>query len=210
MTGALRQVPAALAALAATAGIVALSRAPYPTGDDAALLRLSWSGRPERIERCRELSDEELAKRPAHMRRRLECEGRSARYAVEVSIGGRAASLDTVTGGGVRGDRAIHMLREYRLAPGEHEVEVEIERLDSAAAPDDEPEEEGAERPEAGPLDRARRERDERRRQREEMLPAALELDTVLRMPPHGVVLVTYDASRRRLLAVTGGDGPSP
>jgi hypothetical protein len=68
-----------LVALAVTGATVALSRAPYPTGQGSdALLRLSWSGRPERIERCRELTDAELAERPAHMRRRLECEGRSA------------------------------------------------------------------------------------------------------------------------------------
>jgi hypothetical protein len=82
---------------------------PYATGHGGdSLLRLSWSGRPQRIERCRELSDAELAERPAHMRLRPECEARPARYAVRVVVDGRTASLDTVTGGGLRGDRAIH------------------------------------------------------------------------------------------------------
>jgi hypothetical protein len=80
MTRTLQRIAAVVVSLAATAGIVALSRAPYRTGTgDTALLRLSWSGRSERIERCRWLSDEELAKRPAHMPLRLECRCHAAR-----------------------------------------------------------------------------------------------------------------------------------
>jgi hypothetical protein len=198
-----------LVALAVTGATVALSRAPYPTGQGSdALLRLSWSGRPERIERCRELTDAELAERPAHMRRRLECEGRSARYAVRVGVDGRAASLDTVTGGGLRGDRAIHMLREYRLEPGARAIAVEVRRIgevdeevEEVEAIEDEPEAEVA----AGavPRDRDAREREERRRERQEALPARLTLDTSVVLAPGGVVLVTYDPSGRRLVALT-------
>jgi hypothetical protein len=123
-----RRAAALLAAAATVAVIVGLSRAPWPLPADHALLRLSWSGRPERIERCRELSDAELEKQPAHMRQRVECEGRSARYLVRVSHGGSLLSSDTVTGGGLRGDRAIHMLREYHLAPGTQPVAVGVRR----------------------------------------------------------------------------------
>lgn len=203
MSPALRRAVGVVTALAATAALVALSRAPYALGSaEDALLRLSWSGRPERIERCRALSDEELAERPAHMRQRLECEGHAARYAVAVSAGARRLSLDTVTGGGFRGDRAIHMLREYRLAPGKHAIAVRIARVDSATATQEDPEDDSPPVP-ADPLDRAGRERDERRRQREEALPAVLELDTVLRVAPRRVVLITYDPIRRRLATVT-------
>ena len=211
MTRALQRLAAGIVSLAATAGIVALSRAPYRTGTgDAAALRLSWSGRPERIERCRELSDEELAKRPAHMRLRLECEGHPARYAVRVRSDGAVLSLDTVTGGGLRGDRAIHMLREYAMPAGRRALSVEIARIDSVAPNDEDhasthDEEADSFVPGAAPASRARRERDERRRQRQEMLPAALSLDTMMLIPEGGVVIVTYDATRRRLVAITGG-----
>jgi hypothetical protein len=208
MSVSLRRIAALLAAVAAVALLVALSRAPWPRRSDHALLRLSWSGRPERIERCRELSDAELEKLPAHMRLREECEGHSARYRVQVWVGGSLLSQDTVTGGGLRGDRAIYMLREYRLTPGLHTVAVEVARSDSVAA---EPEEPGDEAEEsdtaAAPLDRALRERQEHRRERLERLPPSLRLDTTLQLVAGEVVLVTYDPVGRRLLALSGTEG---
>jgi hypothetical protein len=201
-----RRAVGLLVALAVTSATVALSRAPYGTGQGStALLRLSWSGRPQRIERCRELTDAELAERPAHMRRRLECEGRSARYAVRVGVDGRAASLDTVTGGGLRGDRAIHMLREYRLEPGPRAIAIEVRRIEQIEeeieAIHEEPEPEMS--PGAVPQDRGVREREERRRERQEALPARLVLDTSVTLAPGAVVLITYDPSGRRLVALT-------
>lgn len=211
MSRAARILVGALLAVAAMAGTVALSRAPYATGQgDVALLRLSWSGRPQRIERCRELSDAELAERPAHMRRRLECEGRSARYAVRVAVDGRTAALDTVTGGGLRGDRAIHMLREFPVAPGARALAVTIERIEAIEEDVEEAEDaEDAEdvedeEPGSGPGDRAARERAERRRERQEGLPARLELTRSVTLEARSVAMVTYDPSGRRLLLVTG------
>jgi hypothetical protein len=192
-------------ALAVTAALVALSRAEYPTGwGNAALLRFSWSGRPERIERCRRLTDAELADRPAHMRQEVECEGGPARYAVRVKTDGRVASLDTVTGGGLRGDRPIHFLREYRLEPGAHALDIEVVRVDTVAADageaddgeEEEVEEEGLE------PDRRVREREERRRQRQEALPPRLALDTAVTVSAGEVVLVTYDRGVRQLVAL--------
>ena len=200
-----RRGAALLGAAAGVALIVALSRTPWPQASEHALLRLSWSGRPERIERCRELSDAELEKLPAHMRQREECEGRSARYLVRVWHGGSLLTGDTVTGGGLRGDRAIYMLREYRLAPGAQPVTVEVARTDSVTASEGlEPEEDAElEDTATAPLDRARRERQERRRERLERLPPLLRFDTTLRLAPGEVVVVTYDPVGRRLLALT-------
>ena len=210
MSPALRRGLGLAVALAVMAAIVALSRAPYVTGQGAdALLRLSWSGRPQRIERCRELSDAELAERPAHMRRRLECEGRPARYVVRVAVDGRTASLDTVTGGGLRGDRAIHMLRELRVEPGSRAIAVEMRRVETIEDESDHEDEGGPaddgpgdedEAPDSGPRDRAVREREERSRERQEAL--------VGRMPqriPHGGIA---GAKRRRCdLAAPGERG---
>ena len=214
MSRAARILVGALLAVAAMAGTVALSRAPYATGQgDVALLRLSWSGRPQRIERCRELSDAELAERPAHMRRRLECEGRSARYAVRVAVDGRTAALDTVTGGGLRGDRAIHMLREFPVAPGARALAVTIERIEAieedVEEADDASDAEDVvvvvdEEQGSAPGDRSARERAERRRERQEGLPARLELTRSVTLEARSVAMVTYDPSGRRLLLVTG------
>lgn len=101
-------------------------------------LRLSWSARPERIERCRRLSDEELAERPAHMRQRLECEGRSATYLLTVTIDGQRVDSAVVTGGGLRQDRPLFLLRSYEVAPGARLVRVTFDRreaVDSTADP---------------------------------------------------------------------------
>jgi len=208
----LRRALGLLLALVATAATVALSRAPYTTGHGGdALLRLSWSGRPQRIERCRELSDAELAERPAHMRLRLECEGRSARYAVRVVVDGRTVSTDTVTGGGLRGDRAIHMLREFRVEPGSRAIGVEMSRVEAIEEESDDADRETEEdlddddeAPESGPRDRGEREREERQRERQEALPARLELTRSVALAPGSVVLVTYEPSRRRLVLLTG------
>ncbi len=212
MSRTVRMLIGALVAVAAMAGTVALSRAPYTTSrGDVALLRLSWSGRPQRIERCRELSDAELAERPAHMRLRLECEGRPARYAVSVAVDGRTVALDTVTGGGLRGDRPIHMLREFRVEPGRRAIAMEIERVeaideDVEEVDDDEHDEddEDDDERESGPGDRAVREREERRREQQEALPARLELARPVTLEAGSVALVTYDPSGRRLVLVTG------
>ena len=218
MIGTMRRILAVLLALAVTAALVALSRAGYATGQgNEALLRLSWSGRPERIERCRALTDEELAERPAHMRQRLECEGSSARYGVRVRTDGRAASLDTVTGGGLRGDRPIHFLGEYPLRPGARAISVEVVRVDAmdadAEEADDQDDADDGEdtgngedtgEPNGVEPDRGVREREERKRQRQEALPARLALDTTLTVGRGEVVLVTYDRGVRRLVVVGG------
>jgi hypothetical protein len=197
MSPAVRRAAGVLVALGVTGALVVLSRAPAPlrSEENEALLRVSWSGRPERIERCRERSDSELARVPAHMRQRVECEGRSARYAVRVADGARILSLDTVTGGGLRGDRPIHMLREYRLAPGPHAIAVEVARTDSAAG---EIEEE---------RDHEDREEESRRRARAERVPARLAWDSTVQLAPAAVLLVTYDQVKRRLVSLTS---PAP
>ena len=81
-----RRVAAAVVTAAALSGMAWLSDAPVPlAGSTAAGLRLSWSARPERIETCREVSAEELAKLGEHMRQRVECEGRFASYLLRVT-----------------------------------------------------------------------------------------------------------------------------
>jgi hypothetical protein len=98
------------------------------------------------------------------------------------------------------------MLREYAVPAGTRAVSVEIARIDSVAHDDEEAD---SFIPGAAPASRARRERDERRRQRQEMLPAALSIDTTMQIAEGGVVMVTYDPTRRRLVAITGGSQAS-
>ena len=204
---ALRRVIGFLIAVGVTAAIVGGARAPYRTdAGGKAMLRLSWSGRPERIEMCRRVSPEELAARPAHMRQEVECEGRPARYIVRALDGGRSLLADTVTGGGLRGDRAIHMLREFSLAPGSHALVVEITRIDSVTAIPEPPGHDSAGTEELwrpGPADRERREQEEQHRQRQDRLPATLRWEWNAELIAGRVVLVTYDPRVRALVGQT-------
>lgn len=192
----------AVVAVGATAGTAALSRAPlaaYPS--DTPVLRLAWSVRPERIEHCRTLTDEELADVPAHMRQRVQCEGRSAGYRLVVFLDGESRFDTLVTGGGARGDRPVYVFRELDVPNGPHRLEVRFERqaipgVDSVGADAD------------ASLDtlmagRALREAEERTRRQGEAVPPMMTLQSDIEPEPREVLLVTYDIDRRALVLRT-------
>ena len=193
------------AALVATAiGLAALrwaTAAPLPfRSPGEARLRLSWTARPERIEVCRALSAEELARRPEHMRQRVECEGTFATYALRVRLGDSVAGDLVVTGAGLRQDRPMHVLREFSLSPGTRRVQVTFERREEvadsgAAAP-------LLAQPEADTglfAGRAERELAERARRTRVAVPSKLALDTLVEFAPNRTALVTFDPERRVL-----------
>lgn len=183
-----RAVAGLLLGLVLAAGLVALSHAPWRAHPEPdGLLRLSLSARPERIERCRTLSDEELAARPAHMRQPVVCEGAAARYRLEVRRDGTVILDREVTGGGARRDRPVHLLEEFPLSAGSHHLSIALRRLDT---------------PDPAGADTASRVRST------EVLPDELALDTTLTITPHRVVLVTYDPRQQRLLAQTAPRDP--
>ena len=192
----------AVVAVGAVVGTAALSRAPlaaYPS--DTPILRLAWSVRPERIEHCRTLTDEELADVPAHMRQRVQCEGRSAGYRLVVSLDGESRFDTLVTGGGARGDRPVYVFRELDVPAGPHRLDVRFERqsipgVDSVGADAD------------ASLDtlmagRALREAEERTRRQEEAVPPMMTLASDIDPAPREVLLVTYDIDRRALVLRT-------
>lgn len=180
---------------------------PGPSRHGEAWLRLSWSARPERVETCRRLSDEELEKRPAHMRLRLECTGRFARYGLGVFSDDVPLARDTVQGGGLRNDRPMHVLREMAISPGQRRVRVELVRLDSTEASADEDDDHDDDHDDDDSVrsvlgERERREAEERSRSTRAAIAPRLVLDTSVTMEPGRVLLVTYDADARRLVAV--------
>lgn len=152
-------------ALAASSG---LSVPWHPA--DATALRLSWSARPERIEKCRTLSDAELAELPQHMRQARECEGEAASYALLVVADGDTVERSVVRGGGLRGDRPIFLHRSYVLKEGERRILVRFTRreaVDSSSSPN--------------------------------AIAPDLALDTLLPFRRGEVVLVTYDDGELRI-----------
>lgn len=190
--------------LGTVAGLFLLARGsalelPWHDRPDARI-RLSWSARPERIERCRQLTAEEQARREEHMRQRVECEGSFASYALQVEVDGSVTGSSVVRGGGFRHDRPLHVLDEFDIPPGTHRIRVALtrrEQTDNDAgaflAPTPTEADTGLF---AG---RAEREATERARRARAAIPPELVLDTVVTLAPRQVGLVTFDAIQRRL-----------
>lgn len=169
-------------ALAAGTGIVLASHVPIAThAADRAVLRLAWSARPERVEVCRTLSQEELAGVPAHMRQSVVCEGTSAAYRLEVRREGSIIAEQPVRGGGMRRDRPLYVFRDLPQPAGEASIVVRFERVDPPADAD------------AATTAETRL---------SSGLPRSLLFERRLTFRPGEVILVTYDPVRRELTTV--------
>lgn len=182
-------------AAAVMAGLVWASNAPMTANRSPdAMLRLAWSARPERIEKCRQQSEEELARLSPHMRQPLACEGTTAEYRLQVRHEGALVAERVVRGGGLRRDRRLYVFEELLLPPGEATVDVRFDRVDSSdpgLAAD------------RGDHERAERGATFNPAQRGEV-PPHLSLARRLRFSSREVILVTYDSDRQELVAVQG------
>jgi hypothetical protein len=176
----------------ASATPVALRRA------EGSRLRLSWSARPERIEVCRTLSAEELAKLEEHMRQRVQCNGRFATYTLRVESDGKLLHESVVRGSGLRHDRPLYLLRDLDVPPGVHHVRVDLARREK---PDTSKANEGpvsTTRVDTGLFaGRAQREVTERARRAAAAIPARLALDTVINVLENHVIVVSLDQDHR-------------
>ena len=190
----LNRIAGLVTAAAVMAGLLWASNAPMTAhGSDAAVLRLAWSARPERIEECRQRSDEELANLPQHMRQPLACEGTTAEYRLRVRIDGSLVTDRIVHGGGLRRDRRLYVFEEVALPPGEAEIDIRFDRVESAQP--------------ANPADAADDGRLEHHESvppggRGEFVPPDLSLERRVRVVLREVLLVTYSSERRALIAV--------
>ncbi len=190
------------ATVAASLALLAWASAvPIPLhAPDSARLRLSMSARPERIEVCRTLSEEELANVPEHMRQRVSCDGTFATYALDIEVDGRAIGTSVVRGGGLRHDRPLHLLRDFAVPPGQHRLRVVLTRRETpngdTLAPSGAV---GAEVDTGLYAGRAQREANERSRRAGAAMPASLVLDTLVTLAPQRVALVTFNSEHRIL-----------
>ncbi|HRP07331.1 MAG TPA: hypothetical protein PLL69_02490 [Gemmatimonadales bacterium] len=182
----------------------AMSALPVGWHDEGeAMLRLSWRARPERLEHCRAPSPEELEQMAEHMRQRLICEGITASYDLRVTVDDRVIDSRVVRGGGLRHDRPLQLLREYRVPSEASRIKVTFSRRESATSPGETSMtiERGAD---SGTFaGRAQREASERDRSRQAAIPPDLGLDTVLAIPAGTVALITFDTEKRALRLVT-------
>lgn len=210
-------------AAAAALGITAASHAPLTVNrSDDAMLRVAWSARPERVESCRTLGDEELEALPQHMRQRVVCEGATARYRLEVLRDGVPIDSARLRGGGMRHDRQLYVFRELPMPGGPATLEVRLTRMGPAGEAgkaggkadgkahsghedtDDRPAATGPKARGPAATGRDLREAEEHRRRVEDEIPASLVLRERVTLMPREVVLVTYDREERRLRLVRG------
>ena len=178
-----------------------MSAVPYPHHNaNEARLRLSFSARPERIEVCRTLSEEELAQLAEHMRQRVSCEGVFATYTLRIDVDGTTIGESVVRGAGLRNDRPLYLLQDYPVPPGEHRFRVSLTRREKTD--DDAAAYAAAVVPDVDTgiyAGRAQREASERARRAGAAIPARLVLDTTFVLPPLRVALIRFNTDRRAL-----------
>jgi hypothetical protein len=163
----------------ATAALVWASTAALTVHDDAdGVVRLAWSVRPERIEKCRARTPEELARLPQHMRQATVCTGETAEYQLTVRRDGEVVVQQPVRGGGWRRDRRIYVFHEIPVRPGESAIDVQFERAGN-----------GGDSPTGAPPG-------------SDAVPAHLVFSGRLTVTAREVVLITYSAEQRTFIAV--------
>jgi hypothetical protein len=168
---------AILVAVGATAALGALSRVPYQSDRSAsAVLRLAWRARGVRIEECRQLTEEEMANLPQHMRRSEVCEGRLIPYRLTVDVDGTTMVDAEIRPAGAREDRPLYVFQDLRLAPGPHDVSVVFIR-EGEIDPETE----------AGAA-----------------TPARLEFHGLIEFAVREIALITYDTERKELIHRSG------
>jgi hypothetical protein len=189
----IRRIVGVIVGTGAGLALAALSALPVKVNGDAqeAMVRVAFSARPQRIETCRRVSDEELAEVPVHMRQSTVCEGTTASYLLEVLHQNTLVTSAPVHGGGLRRDRQLYVLRELHVPSGPTTIEVRLTRIDSAAAPSDSPTNRG-------------RETEERERRRSDEVPPSLSLRESVTLEAREVLLVTYDQAQRQLRMMRG------
>lgn len=168
----------------ATLGIGGLARWPYqPPGRTAALLRLSWHLRGERLERCRTRTQAELDALPAHMRTPEVCETRPLAYQLVVQLDEERPDTSLILPGGVKGDRPLFVLQDRIMTPGAHRLRISFTRLKG------EHRERGVEH-----------ERDADRERSDQRGPAQLALDITVNAIAGTIELITLDDESHRFV----------
>ena len=106
------------------AAVAAGSGWPQGADQDRAVLRLGWRLAGQARERCRDLTAEELAARPVHMRRSRECVSEPLAYDLTAVVDGHVIAKKRVRPAGLRGDRPLSVEEDFDLTPGPHAVTV--------------------------------------------------------------------------------------
>jgi hypothetical protein len=107
--------------------VAAGSRWPQGADADHALLRLGWRLASQARERCRDLTPDELAARPVHMRQPRKCVSEAVAYDLTAAVDGQIVARKHMRPPGLRGDRPLSVEEEFAIPPGVHTVAVRFE-----------------------------------------------------------------------------------
>jgi ferredoxin len=129
--GALLRGAGAVAMTALVLGVTALLSG-WPQGRDAdhAVLRLGWRLAGQAAQSCRDLTPDEIARRPVHMRVARECTPVALAYDLTAAVDGTVLARKRVRPAGLRGDRPLTVEEDLRVAPGEHRIAVRFAPAD--------------------------------------------------------------------------------
>lgn len=92
--------------------------------DDEALIKLSFTHAAQRVDECRKLTPEELAKLPPNMRAPTKCGRERAPVVVEVDIDGKPAIRHVAQPSGLSRDGASAVYRRMTVRAGTHTIAV--------------------------------------------------------------------------------------
>lgn len=119
----------AIAVIGTTLALALVARASQlEVGSSSAsgAVRLAWRLPGQARLECRPLSEAEIAKLPAHMRRTEECRTVYLHYSLRIWADGRIVLDREVAPLGARGDRPLYVDHDVALPPGAHQVRVEF------------------------------------------------------------------------------------
>jgi hypothetical protein len=91
---------------------------------DTAVLTMSFSHGADRRAACRQLTAEEIAELPPNMRRTEICPRRRPPLFVELRVDGVPLFAADLPPSGIAGDGPSRVHEQFRLAAGEHDIEV--------------------------------------------------------------------------------------
>lgn len=121
-----RVVAGSLICLAVVAGAAALSAWPawrsLPPGTGVVSLSFSHGGARD----CRRLTEDELARLPANMRRPEVCDRTRADVRLEMDIDGATVLHRTIAPGGLAGDGPARVYQRFALPAGTHTVALRL------------------------------------------------------------------------------------
>jgi len=128
LPAALRYVLQALAygAFAATLGYFSTSPAYRLRGDNAAVIKLSFSHSAQLMQPCRERSEAELARLAPNMRSKMDCQRERAVVSVELDMDGKPLYRISTPPTGLHKDGAATVYRRMEIPAGRHQFHARL------------------------------------------------------------------------------------